>query len=197
MTTVLSFKPLGLLLAASLFLFKAQFSGIRPFTAQGRIKGYSRVTSFQFGKPYCCCVESSPHLIRGYIRHVTKNIISLPGELWKLSVFLFFFLSLLSLHAHPHTAHMRFSQSIRKKKQKPQFQSLWLCGKSWKAVTRVICLNAGQAIMNEFNFRLCNSWLRTRSFYSSWQKHFYSFLTRPLNLLRLSNTSYRISNNFN
>lgn len=90
MTPVLSFKPPELLLAASVLLFKAQFLGIRPFTERSEIKGYPGVTFFQFGKPYCCCVESSLHLIRGDIRHVTRDWISLLGELWKLFSFFFF-----------------------------------------------------------------------------------------------------------
>lgn len=44
------------------------------------------------------------HLIRGYIRHVTKDRISLLGELWKL--FSFFVLT----HAHPHTSSQTVSQ---------------------------------------------------------------------------------------
>lgn len=44
-------SPPGLLLAASVLLFKAQFLRIRPFTEQSEIKGYREVTFFQFGKP--------------------------------------------------------------------------------------------------------------------------------------------------
>lgn len=79
-----------LFLAASLLLFKAHFLRIRPFTEQSGIKGYRGVTFFQFGKPYCWRVESSRHLITGWIRHVTKNRISPPAEQWKLFFFSFF-----------------------------------------------------------------------------------------------------------
>lgn len=73
-----------LFLAASLLLFKAHFSRKRPVTEQSGIKGYLRVTFFQFGEPCCWSVESSVRLIRGWTRHVTKNRVSPPAEQWKL-----------------------------------------------------------------------------------------------------------------
>lgn len=46
-------------------------------------------------------MESSLKLIRGYIKHVTRDRISLLGELWKLFSFFFFF---CLTHAHLHNS---------------------------------------------------------------------------------------------